>query len=189
MSRPTFLEGAGVALAASIGGGVLFTALTTVFVGSIVLRLIIALMGLLYLLYLLARSGEKIGRVTSLATWLAAAALIWLMELNLAFYLMAHLGLIWLIRSLYFYSSLISALADLGLMLFGTAAAVWAILESGNLSLGFWSFFLIQALFVVIPNSWKRSAAENRVANYEEDRFQHAYRIAETALTKLSTRA
>jgi hypothetical protein len=189
MRRPTFLEGTGVALAASIGGSVLFGALTTVFVGSFVLRLIIASMGLLYLLYLLARSGEKIGRITSLATWLVVAALIWLMELNLAFYLMAHLGLIWLIRSLYFYSSLISALADLGLVSFGTAAAVWAILETGNLFLGFWSFFLIQALFVVIPNTWKRSAAKDTTAKYEEDRFQHAYRMAEMALTKLSIRA
>jgi len=30
-------------------------------------------------------------------------------------YLLVHLGLIWLIRSLYFYSSVLSALADLGL--------------------------------------------------------------------------
>jgi hypothetical protein len=189
MRRPTFLEGAGVALAASISGGVLFEALTTVFVSSFVLRLLIALMGLFYLLYLLGRSGEKIGRVTSLATWLVVVVLIWLMELNLAFYLMAHLGLIWIIRSLYFYSSLISALADLGLVLIGTAAAVWATLKTGNLFLGFWSFFLTQALFVVIPNTWKGSAVKNKSAKYEEDRFQHAYRMAETALTKLSIRS
>ena len=141
MKRPSFMQGVGVALVATIGGGVLFSALTTVFVTDFILRLLIAGMGLLYVLYLLRRSGEKVGRFTSMSVWLAAAVGIWLMGLSLPIYLMAHLGLIWLLRSLYFYSSLISALVDMGLVLFGLAAAVWAMLQTGNLFLSVWSFF------------------------------------------------
>ncbi|MES9826589.1 MAG: hypothetical protein ABW127_19395 [Candidatus Thiodiazotropha endolucinida] len=187
MKRPGFLEGVGVALVATIGGGVLFSALTTVFVTDFVLRLLITMMGLLYVIYLLRRSGEKVGRITSMSVWLAAAIVVWLMGLSLPFYLMAHLGLVWLIRSLYFYSSLISALADMGLVLFGLAAAVWAVLQTGNLFLSVWSFFLVQALFVFIPNTWKRSSKPAAAVESADDRFQLAHRTAEAALTKLST--
>ncbi|MGD8912378.1 MAG: hypothetical protein PVJ68_06515, partial [Candidatus Thiodiazotropha sp.] len=109
MKRPGFLEGVAVALAASIGGGVLFSSLSTVFNTDFVLRLLIAAIGLLYVLYLLNRSGEKVGRITTMTLWLTSALALWLMGLSLPLYLMIHLGFVWLIRSLYFYSSLISA--------------------------------------------------------------------------------
>ncbi|MES9972188.1 MAG: hypothetical protein ABW092_19315 [Candidatus Thiodiazotropha sp.] len=187
MKRPGFLEGVGVALIATLGGGALFSVLTTVFVTDFVLRLLIAGAGLLYAIYLLRRSGEKVGRITSMSIWLVAAVVIWLMGLSLPIYLMAHLGLIWLLRSLYFYASLISALFDLALLLFGLAAALWALLQSGSLSLSVWSFFLVQALFVFIPNSWKRSSKRAATAAGEEDPFQLAHRSAQAALAKLST--
>jgi small-conductance mechanosensitive channel len=187
MKRPVFMEGVGVALLATIAGGVLFSVLTTVFVSDFVLRLLIAVTGLFYVLYLLHRSGEKVGRITSISVWLFAAAVVWLMGLSLPLYLMVHLGLVWLIRSLYFYSSLISALADFGLVLFGLASAVWAVLQTGSLSLGVWCFFLVQALFVVIPNTWKRSAKTDTVSKSTEESFQGAYRTAQAALNKLST--
>ena len=187
MKRPSFMQGVGVALVATLGVGVLFSALTTVFVTDFVLRLLIAGMGLLYVLYLLRRSGEKVGRFTSMSVWLAAAVGIWLMGLSLPLYLMAHLGLIWLLRSLYFYSSLISALVDMGLVLFGLAAAVWAMLQTGSLFLSVWSFFLVQALFVFIPNTWKRASKPVTAVNVAEDRFQLAHRTAQAALTKIST--
>ncbi|MEW8659068.1 MAG: hypothetical protein AB2603_12150 [Candidatus Thiodiazotropha endolucinida] len=187
MKRSGFLEGVGVALVATIGGGVLFSALTIVFVTDFVLHLLIATMGLIYVIYLLRRSGEKVGRLTSVSVWLAAAVVIWLMGLALPLYLMAHLGLVWLIRSLYFYSSLISALADLALVLFGLAASVWALLQTGNLFLGVWSFFLVQALFVFIPNTWKRASKQATTVDSTDDGFQLAHRTAEAALAKIST--
>ena len=42
MKQPTFLEGVSVAIAASLAGGVLYTALNVVFPGVPVLRLLIA---------------------------------------------------------------------------------------------------------------------------------------------------
>jgi hypothetical protein len=187
MKRPGFLEGVGVALAASIGGGVLFSALTTVFNTDFVLRLLIAAIGLLYVLYLLSRSGEKVGRITTIMLWLTSAFAIWLMGLGLPLYLMVHLGFVWLIRSLYFHSSLISALADFALLLFGMAVAVWAVLQTGSLFIAVWCFFLVQALFVAIPGTWKQSHKPGVLLNSEEDPFQYAYRTAQAALIKLST--
>jgi hypothetical protein len=185
MKRPGFLEGVTIALAASIGGSVIFSALTTVFNADFVLRLLIAVIGLLYVLYLLRRSGEKVGRITTITLWLTSALAVWLMGLSLPLYLMFHLGFVWLIRSLYFYSSLISALADFALVMFGMAAAVWAVLQTGSLFISVWCFFLVQALFVVIPGTWNQTSKPGTVVNSEEDRFQNAYRTAQAALTKL----
>ncbi len=188
MKRPGFFEGVGVALAASIGGGVLFTVLAGLFAGGFVLRGLVALLGLLYVSYLLRRSKERVGRVTTLSLWLVAALGIWLLGLSLPLFLLAHLGLIWLVRSLYFHAGLIAAFADLGLLLFGLAAAVWAWLETGSLGLSFWCFFLVQALFVLIPAQLRRGRSRSPASAAEADPFQQAYRTAEAAVTRLSTR-
>lgn len=187
MKRPTFFEGAGVALGASVVGGVLFSVLTALFAGGLVVRALVAVMGLVYVLYLLRRSNERVGRITTVAMWVIAATGIWLSGLSLALYVMAHLGVLWLIRSLYFHSSLIAALADLGLVALGFAAAVWAALETGHWFAGVWCFFLVQALFVFIPGSLGRQSKTGAACADAEDRFQHAHRVAEAAVGRLST--
>ncbi|MEA3290863.1 MAG: hypothetical protein U9Q71_00905 [Pseudomonadota bacterium] len=145
------------------------------------------LAGLVYLLYLLSRSRERVGRVTVLAAWGVAAGVIWFLAPSPALYLLLHIGLIWLVRSLYFYSSVLSVLADLGLNGLSLAMAVWAALQSGSVFLSLWSFFLVQALFVAIPPRLGPKAGERRPERDEEDRFQHAHRAAETALRKISS--
>ncbi len=185
MKRPSFFEGVGVALTASIGGGVLFTVLITLFAGGFVLRALIAALGLLYVLYLLRCSEERVGRISAVAVWLAAASGIWLLGLGLPLYLLAHLGLVWLVRSLYFHASLIGAFADLALVSLGLAAGVWGWLTTGSVGIGLWCFFLVQALFVLIPARIKPRSAQPAAA--QTDRFQHAYRAAEAAVAKIST--
>ena len=187
MKPPTFLEGAGVALALSLAGGVLYTALDTVFPHVPVLRLLIAGIGLAYVIYLLRRSPERVGRVTAVAAWLLVASVLWFTQPPLLLYVIGHLGTLWLIRSLYFYSSALSALADLSLNGLGLSAAIWAVTRTGSVLLGLWCFFLVQALFAVIPKSIPRKPGKAAAGYESEDRFQHAYRVAETAVRKLSS--
>jgi len=54
-----------------------------------------------------ARSGERVGRVTTIACWLAAACVAWLAGLPLVAYVLVHVGLAWLVRSLYYYSGVL----------------------------------------------------------------------------------
>jgi hypothetical protein len=187
MKQPTFLEGVGIALAISLAGGVLYSAMDAVFPGVPVLRLLIASIGLAYVIYLLTRSPERVGRVTAFAAWLVVAGVLWFTHPPLLLYVSVHLGAIWLIRSLYFYSSALSALADLGLNGLGLAAAIWAVTRTGSVLLGLWCFFLVQALFVVIPKSIQHKPGATEGGHESEDRFQHAYRVAETAVHKLSS--
>lgn len=186
MKPPTFLEGAGVALVASIGGGVLFVALTTAFTAGIVLRVLIALLGGAYVVYLLSRSGERVGRIAVLTLWLVAAAAAWLISPSLPVYLLLHVGMVWVIRSLYYYSSLSSSLADLALSGISAAAAVWAAVETGSAFLSVWCFFLTQAAFVLIPAALGRTGRARDEA-VGEDHFEQAHRAAEAALRRFSS--
>ena len=186
MKRPTFLEGASIALALSLAGSVLYTVVDTVYPGGPVLRLLIAGMGLAYIVYLLNRSPERVGRITAAAAWILVAGLLWFTDPPLLLYVCVHLGAIWLVRSLYFYSSALSALADLGLNGLGLAAAAWAVTRTGSVFLGIWCFFLVQALFVAIPKRISRKPGAASAGLESEDRFQHAYHVAETAVRKLT---
>ena len=184
MRTPTFFEGVGLALAASLVGSATHTALSTV-AGGGVLRLVIAGLALGYVVYLLARSPGRVGRVTALAAWGGMAALLWLATPSVALYLLLHVGAIWLVRSLFFHSSLFAAAADLALGVLALAAGVWAVVHTGSLLLGIWCFFLVQSLFVAIPPSpARRSKADGQD---REDPFEHAHRVAEAAVRRLSS--
>jgi hypothetical protein len=105
--------------------------------------------------------------------------------LPLAAYVLVHLGAVWLVRSLYYYSGLLPALADLGLTLLGAAFAVWAAQRADSAWLAFWCFFLVQAFHVSIPASLPSRAA----LDAPDDAFARAHRAAEAAVRRLSTSA
>ena len=184
MKRPTFFEGVIVAAVASLAAGACFAALTTVFPSAGVLRLVVAGLGLAYVVYLLRRNDERVGRVVTIAVWLAAALALWIFEPPSLLYLAAHLGLVWLVRSLYFHASLLSALADLGLVALGLAGAVWAANETHSIALSVWTFFLVQALYIAVPPRIA-ARAEAAVRDLPEDRFQRAHQAAEAALRRM----
>lgn len=187
MKQPTFIEGVSVALIAGISATVLFTALISILPMESVIKLLIALFSLGYISYLLSRSQERLGRVSLISGWSLIAAAIWVFAPSLALYGLVHLGLIWLVRSLYHYSSLLSALADLGLNAIALAAATWAALQTESLFITAWCFFLTQALFVYIPPKLFRNKPAPAGIGVNEDRFQQAHRAAETALHQLSS--
>jgi hypothetical protein len=184
MTRPTFLEGVGVALLASLGAGAAYAGLGLFFPVGLALRLVIAGLSLGYLLYLLGRSRERVGRISLLLLWGLMAAGSWLLGLSLPLYVLAHLGLVWLVRVLYHQSGFLAALLDLGLAALGLGAALWAAGHSGSLFLACWSFFLVQALFTAIPVRFGGGPAP---ANPADDRFEQAHRAAEAALRSLAT--
>lgn len=185
MKRPTLLEGLVLALAVSIIGGVVYSALASYLPIGPVLRFLIAATSLAYVVYLLARSPARVGRITALAVWVVVAGVLWLAAPSITLYALVHVGMIWLLRSLYFYSSLLPALADLGLNGLSLAAALWAALQSGNIFLTLWCFFLVQALFVAIPPRVGRKAREKQADG--QDGFERAYRTAENAVRELSS--
>ncbi len=188
MNRPSFFHG--VIVAAVLGffaSAIVATLLPFVGLGAI-LRLVIPLLGLAYLLYLLNRSTERLGRVTTLTFWIVMSAVAWWVAPPLPLYLMIHVGAIWLVRSLYFYSGVMPALMDLGLSALSVSAAVWAITRSDSVFLATWCFFLVQALFVAIPPVMQRKTKVLQSTPADVKNFQRAKRQADAALHQLFTR-
>ena len=173
---------AGFAL--SVCGAAVLAALGPLVGVGTALRAVIALVAFAYVLYLVGKSGERVGRVATLACWLVAALCLGLAGLPFVAYVLVHVGLIWLVRSLYYYSGVVPALADLGLSVLGAAFAVWAAQRSGSAWLSFWCFFLAQSFYVLIPDSLMRRGARDDRA---DDAFNRAQRTAEEAIRRLST--
>ena len=187
MKRPDFFEGVVVGIIASIAGSVLFATLTWIMFPANVLELIVTAISFAYIVYLLARSHEKTGRIVVLTGWSIVATLAWALSLPLTLFVLVHVALLWLIRSLYFYSSILSALLDLGLTGFSLAAAIWAGAHTSSIFLSIWCFFLVQALFVAIPTRMNRRSSSHHTTPERENTFECAHRSAEAALRKLST--
>ena len=192
MKHPSFLSTALFGLGVSVSGAVLFHMLSLLFSSDLVLRCLIAGTAFIYIVWLIQQSGERVGLVTTVTFWaLMTSALIWT-EMSLVYSLLVYIVFIWLVRSLYFYSSLLSSLVDMGLSFLSFSAALWAATHTGNVFLSFWCFFLVQALCSAVPAHFD-DRRSNPVPGYPgtgpflEDRFQAAYRSAEAALSKLSS--
>lgn len=184
MKKPSFYYGIALAFLFSFFGSALFATLTPIYPDQWVLRVVITLLALAYLLYLLSASPACSGKITVLVLWLLVIGFSWFLLPSLPIYTLLHIGMIWLVRSIYYYRSVLSAIADMGLNALGLIAASWALVSTGSLFLSFWCFFLIQALFIAIPATWKHSAAKETQA--EDESFQRAYRSAESALRRLT---
>ncbi len=182
----TFFEGVLAAVIFSLIGSVLFFTFAALFPEQFAINLLISGLSFSYLLYLLKRSQEKLGRLSVMALWFVITIAVWLLSVPLLAFLSIQLILIWLVRSIYFYSSLLSAIADLALTSLSLATAIWALSHTTSLFLSLWCFFLTQALFVLIPRSLTPASRHPQNKVDSEASFQHSYRAAEAAVTKLS---
>jgi hypothetical protein len=182
--RPSFGASLGVGLTLSLCGAAVLSVLGPVLFAGYALRAVIAIVGFAYVLYLIGKSGERVGRVTTVVCWLVIALGAAVAGLPLGAYVLVHVGLIWLVRSLYYYSGVLPALADFGLGLLGVVFAVWAAQRTDSAWLAFWCFFLTQSFHVLIPHSL---SARGSQAPGADDAFNRAHRAAEEAIRRLST--
>lgn len=186
-TRPGFVEGVGVALVLSSVGAAVFAMFHPFFTAGFLVRLLLSGIGFAYVVYLLWRSRERIGRVTVIVVWMLASVVIWLFYPPIPLFMVLQLVLIWLIRSLYFYSGVLPALLDLGLNGVAALFAIGAGLHTQSLFVALWCFFLSQALFVFIPATLQRKQAMAGSGEAGEDRFERAHRVAMAAVRKLSS--
>jgi hypothetical protein len=186
MRPPTFLQGVGVALVLALSGAALFAAVAPLVSGAGLLRLLVAGLASAYVIYLLAASRVRTGRFATFVLWLVAVTAMTYLAPSLPLYLIAHALLIWLVRSVFFRRGLLPALLDGALSVVALAAAVWVATGTGSLFLGLWCFFLVQALFVAIPDRLGAHAAR-RPSAATDDAFDRAYRTAEAAVRRLSS--
>jgi len=186
---PSFLSEAWIGFLLSLIAGALVWSAGLIVGPATALRIVVAALGLGYTLVRLARSRERTGRMVVLALWAAVAVLAWLFAAPLALYIAIHAASIWLVRSLYSYSSLLAAALDFGLGVLSLGAAAWAYSHSASLFLACWCFFLVQALHTVIPRGNPAALLNpGKSGAGEPDRFSSAHRTAEAALRRLAAK-
>jgi hypothetical protein len=154
----------------------------------------IVVLGLAYLAYLLASSPSRRGRfvlglgsvVILLGTCIVSPVSVVVGTLVV--------GLIWLVRSVLFYQGILPALWDVGLCILSAVCALGTAVSTHRLWLTVWVFFLLQALFVYIPQRFTRSQHNQSrgrgqaESSSQSDAFARAHRAAEEVLQALAQR-
>jgi hypothetical protein len=183
MNAAGFWRGTLAALVLSAGGALAFTALAPLTGSGLGLKLVSLALSAAYLSWLLGRHEARAGRVASLTAWCLTAALLLAVDPALWTWVFVQAGLTWLLRCLYVHDSLPGALMDAGLNGLALAAAIATAAHTHSLFLSLWCFFLLQALYVLIPGARAR-----RGTTGDRHAFEHAERAAESALHRLATR-
>ena len=187
MHRPTLLEGVLVALILSLSVSPLVVFVQLAIGSLLAWKIAVMVMAYTYMGYLLARSGRRRGQVTLglLALTVVLASLVF--NLRFSTILLLCVTLIWAVRSFAYSHSLVSAVLQGGVCVLGCGAALMVYGHSGSLALAIWSFFLVQAAFVLIPAQFlcRPAAPGSATLGDTPDDFGPAYHAAEQALERL----
>jgi len=197
MIKLPFLRSVVVALLISGATAVLYLSLSLIFDKVTALQACTSAATLAYVLYLLGQSDTRFGRVSTVGIFLACTFLAWLLTPSTLLLAAFNVGVIWLVRAVYYHNNVLVALADLVISVITFTAAIAAALQSNSLFLALWSFFLAQAMIVPILNYISNRVSGGENGNRDRDclsaqhdamqqNFQHAYRNAENALRRLA---
>lgn len=186
MKTPGIIDGVIVALVISLYAAAISLVLGGVIAYTTLFNMVLCGSSLIYLIYLLKRSKAKVGRVVVIASWAVTSLGCWFFEIPLFTQVLIQAGLIWLVRALYFHSSIFAATLDGALVSFGLAASAWAMLNTGSLAGALWTFFLVQALFCWIPNLNRKQSSGIDHNQSDQSQFQSAHRVALDAVRKLT---
>ncbi len=155
---------------------------------SIATQALITLLTAGYLGYLLVQSRARVGRIILATVSAAVLGVACLAGASSTAVALLALGLIWFVRSLLNYSSLVAACLDALLCVVSVGVALAAAGATSNAALTVWCFFLLQALWVYIPRRFTRggSAPETADQTQQADAFARAYGSAEAAIRCLA---
>jgi hypothetical protein len=184
MSTVTVWRGVGLAVLATMAGGVAMTIFPWLIGTLTTMKLVISALTLAYLGVMMHDSQERTGRFATLLLWLTITITLLVANPNLLIWLLVCSAMIWLMRSIYLHRRLISLSGDAVLNAVAVVASVATLLHSHSFWLAIWVFFLIQALHVWIPAA--RKTRHHTTADDSQHQFEQASRIAETALKRLA---
>ncbi len=184
MRGPGIIKGIIFAILASLASGLLLKVLPLVLTSETSSSLIIMGLSLAYLLFLQRYTDIRRGRIIVLTAWIIIGGVSWLLDLSLTEQILLNISLIWIVRCLYFHSSITTALLDLVLVIMAAGGGVWAVIQTNSLIVAVWCFFLGQSLFVAVPEFPRLDKFDSPSSDAIDDHFQAAYRVAQDAVRK-----
>lgn len=186
MKPPSLWRELGVALVLSLVGTVAFHALAVAAGTSSALRLTVLGLGSAYALALLATVPTRIGKPVAAVVGAGLGALLVVLDPPLPAWVLAQTAGLWLLRCCYLHGGPGAALKDATLSTFAVAAAWYGAVHSRSIFLALWAYFLVQALWSLIPATAPTAAAPD---TGPACRFDQAERTAEAALRRLTLRS
>ncbi len=188
MKRPDLIHGILVAALLSLAAPALYHIANLIVPRALALKVVLAVLLCGYVLYLLQLNRARIGNITLGAGTLLALLGTLLWGVTTPGLVFVGITLIWVVRSVIAYSSMVMSLTDGALCLLSLGVAAWAFGATGNIFWAIWCFFLSQSLFTLIPErlgmSNKRSESTAEVST-----FSAAHKAAEAALRELARKA
>ena len=198
MTSLNFFRGATVGLLISIMASATYFLATFFFSEGLALRATISAAALVYISYLLHRSGAAFGKVSIISLYLLSVLALLYLWPSIVVYALFHVGFIWLVRTIYFQDNFLYAFADLVFSVMSFAATLVAIFHSHSVFMSFWCFFLGQALILPVLHyffqKYTSSKYDRHAMHHQGERntanahqlFHQAHRSAQEALTKLA---
>lgn len=186
MSSPTFLQGAGLALAAAAAAGVFMTAGAPILGPGAAFRVLVSGLGFAYVAYLCTAAPRRTGVATALLLWTLASAAAWLASPSNVVFTVGLVAALPLMRSFLLRRRPLQFAADVALNAAAATLALAALSRTGSVALAVWSFFLLQAVHVAIP-ALLPPHAPARAAD-DDVPFDAARRRAEAAVEQLASR-
>ena len=182
MSRPGYLGAAAVALCLSVIGSVVWQLRLDYHLG-LSFDVLLAGLSLAYTVYLVSSGSRRAGQLSATFLWLPANAVILMWSPALMPTLVAYSLLIWITRVASHHRAALPALLDLCLCALALLSALWAVNNTGSLFLALWCFFLVHALYVLLP---EHLSANQSLYHQASDPFEQAFAVAEAAARRLS---
>lgn len=181
MKTPTLIGQIGITITLTLVCYPAASLLQHYFSPGLAIKTLLGLLILTYILYLCILAPTRPGKIILVSiTTILVGALLTTTSSPLGFIAVA-ISMIWISRTLLFYQRFIPLILDALLQTGAVCTALWIYSTNGSLLLAIWCFFLCQALWVFIPRGSKQTI-ERSHSNETNDRFSHAYRMAETAL-------
>lgn len=187
MKRPSLWREIGVAFALSLVGAVGFHTLVAFTGAAAALRFIVLGLGAAYGLSLLAVVPTRIGKTVAVIVAGGLGAGLIVLDPSLPAWVLTLTSGIWLLRCCYLHGGPGAALKDAALSTFAISAARYGASHSRSLFLALWAYFLVQALWTLIPAVAAPAPAASPDAG-GASRFDQAERTAEAALRRLTLR-
>jgi hypothetical protein len=175
-----------VALGLSLAAAALQPATALLLGPAAAWRLVTVVVAGAYALTLLAALAPRVGRFVMPVAWAVATLALVAFDPPLAVWALVQLVAIWLVRCLYAHDGFVVAVLDAGLSALAVAAGVATLMRTHSLFLAAWAFFLVQALWVLLPRSVAGTAPD--APDAPADTFDAACRSAEAALARLDPR-
>lgn len=186
MKNETLLRGIGLSIILTLAAVPTYSVFIELFDKIFATKLVIVLLAIAYISQLIFGGPKRSGRIVLFTFCVLGFTAALLSKSSVFLLLVVATGLIWSIRSLFRYQSIVCSGIDFALNGLSLGFGLWGFTATGSMIVAIWCFFLAQALSVLIPRRLRPIKNSDRVTSHP-DRFSRAQSTAESAIQTMES--